>query len=65
MSVQTDEQPRVLTGCDGCGGTDALPKHHTVVQAPEGGLAAVSLHIGCCAVAGCPDGSCDRAAGVS
>jgi hypothetical protein len=47
--------PRVLQWCEACRQADDHPRHHHVDENNR----VVTLHIDCCAEAGCPDGSCD------
>lgn len=48
--------------CDACGETDDWPRH--MVASPDGEVEQ-SLHLDCCAAAGCPSNTCgDQIAGT-
>jgi hypothetical protein len=51
---------RVDQLCHACGQFDKHPRHHVLTLNEDGGFLDQALHIDCCSLNGCPDGSCDR-----
>jgi hypothetical protein len=55
-----DHNHRVDKLCIACGQFDRHPRHHVLTLNEDGGFLDQELHVDCCSLNGCIDGSCDR-----